>query len=335
MCHRRGIFILDNILSHLLQIVICYNRNVWGRRQHWQHTQLHNLTDIMEKTPDERELGEYGSYLHTLRRKGREGKRIVIMGATSGQGLRATVILALAGWKIGVAGRNLEVLKRLKAKWPKQIEYEQIDITKDDAPEKMRKLIDKLGGMDIYFHVAGIQYINPELMLSQEIETLETEVVGFARMTVTAYHYFKATGHKGQIAAITSVGGTRGTGAIASYSAGKKFGQTYLEALEQLAHIQHVDVAFTDIRPGWIRTPLELTELNYPMNMTMKYAVPRILDAILRKKRVAIIDWRWHLLYYVWKALPGCVWTRMTPPICSPATHAQMMRNAQLENTPI
>lgn len=286
------------------------------------------------KILSEKELGMSTCQMHTVRRRAEKGKRIVIMGATSGQGLRTAIILALAGWKIGVAGRNESVLKRLKQKWPDQIEYEQIDITKEDAPDKLQRLIRKLGGMDIYFHVAGIQYINPELMLSQEIATLETEVVGFARMTVTAYHYFKATGGHGQIAAITSVGGTRGTGAIASYSSAKKFGQVYLEALAQLAHIQKLDIAFTDIRPGWIRTPLELAELNYPMNMTMKYAVPKIIDAVMKKKRVAVIDWRWRLLYYVWRVIPGCIWTRMTPPICTYASHAQMEKNARLESTP-
>lgn len=289
----------------------------------------------MGNTLTEKELGMGARQLRTLARRASEGKRIVIMGATSGQGLRATVILALAGWRIGVAGRNEKVLKRLKEKWPEQIEYERIDVTQASAPDRLRALIDKLGGMDIYFHVAGIQYINPELMLSQEIATLETEVTGFARMLVTAYHYFKATGRKGQIAAITSAGGTRGTGAIASYSSAKKFGQTYMEALDQLAHIQKLDVAFTDIRPGWIRTPLELAELNYPMNMTMRYAVPKILDAIMRRKRVAVIDWRWRLLYYVWRVIPGCIWVRMTPPICSYASHAQMERNARLEDTPL
>lgn len=289
----------------------------------------------MSNTVTEKELGIDRCQLLAINRRKREGDKIVIMGATSGQGLRATVILALAGWKIGVAGRNEKMLKKLKEKWPDQIEYEKIDITKKEAPDKLRSLINKLGGMDIYFHVAGIQFINPELMLSQEISTLETEVVGFARMIVTAFHYFKATGRKGQIAAITSVGGTRGTGAIASYSSGKKFGQSYLEALQQLANIQKLDIAFTDIRPGWIRTPLELAELNYPVNMTMKYAVPKIIDAIMRRKPVAVIDWRWHLIYEVWRALPRSIWTRMTPPICSFATHDEMERNADLESTPL
>lgn len=283
----------------------------------------------------ERQFGVSSCLWHRLKNRPESKKKILIMGATSGQGLRCAVIFALAGWKVGAAGRNESVLKRLKAKFPRQIETEVIDVTKDDAPKHLQSLIQKMGGMNIYFHVAGVQFINPELMLSQELTTLDTEVMGFSRMIVTAYHYFKATGDEGQIAAITSVGGTRGTGPIASYSAGKKFGQAYLEAIDQLAHLKKVNISVTDIRPGWIRTPLELAELNYPMNMTMKYAVPKIIDAILRKKRVAIIDWRWALLYHLWRNIPGCLWVRMNPPICSYATHQQMERNAALESTPL
>ncbi|MCD8386371.1 MAG: SDR family NAD(P)-dependent oxidoreductase [Bacteroidales bacterium] len=272
--------------------------------------------------------GYYKEWLHK-----KAGTHIVIMGAGSGQGLRAAVMLALAGWKVGVAGRNVEVLKRLKEKFPDNVEWAEIDVTHDDAPKRLAELATKIGGMDIYFHVAGIQYINPELMISQEVETLETECVGFARMLCAAYHYFRFSGRKGQIAAITSVGGTRGTGPIASYSSGKKFGQTYIEALAQLAHMQHVPVCFTDIRPGWIRTPLELDELNYPINMTMSYAVPKILRAIVDKKRVAVIDWRWNCVYAFWRRIPRYIWERMTPPICSRATPAQTVKNAQLETT--
>ncbi len=278
-------------------------------------------------------MEQKGYYKDWLHRK--EGTKIVIMGAGSGQGLRAAVMLALAGWKVGVAGRNVKVLKAIKQKFPKNVEWAEIDVTHDDAPKRLEGLINKLGGMDIYFHVAGIQYINPELMISQEVETLETECVGFARMLCAAYHYFRFSGRKGQIAAITSVGGTRGTGAIASYSAGKEFGQTYIEALAQLAHIQKVDVKFTDIRPGWIRTPLELDELDYPINMTMSYAVPQILKAIVDKKRVAVIDWRWRGVYYLWRRIPRYIWERMTPPICSKAPESEVQKNAELETTTI
>lgn len=267
---------------------------------------------------------------------GNDGKRrIVIMGATSGIGLRSAILLALAGWRVGVAGRNLDVLKKLKKRFPNSIEYERIDVSAEDAPKGLLKLINRLGGMDIYFHVAGVLCDNPALEIEKEIVTLQTNVMGFAQMTATAYKYFKKTKRKGQIAAITSVAGTNGIGVMASYSASKKFDQTYLTALDQLAHSQKVDVAITDIRPGWIRTPLQDANRIYPMNMSMNDAVPLILNALLRRKRVAVIDRRWEVLYWLWRCIPLCLWTRLNPQLSTPATEEETQANKALQQTKI
>lgn len=267
--------------------------------------------------------------------RGDDKRRIVIMGATSGIGLRSAIILALAGWRVGVAGRNLEVLKKLKKRLPKAIEYERIDITSKDASKGLIKLIDKLGGMDTYFHVSGIYASDDNLDSEKEVATLETNVVGFARMTSTAYKYFKDTKRKGQIAAVTSIAGTNGIGLMAAYSASKKFDQTYLTALDQLAHIQGVDVTFTDIRPGWIRTPLLRADRNYPMDMTLDEAVPKILCALLCRRRVAIIGRRWEALYLLWRCLPLSLWTRMSPRLYTPASPAEEDKNKELQDTKI
>lgn len=262
-------------------------------------------------------------------------RRIVIIGATSGIGLRSAIILALAGWKVGVAGRNLEVLKKLKKRFPKSVEYERIDVASKEAPKGLEKLIKRLGGMDIYFHVAGVLCDNPDLEVEKEVTTLQTNVVGFAQMTTTAYKYYKDTKRKGQIAAITSVAGTNGIGAMASYSASKKFDQTYLTALDQLAHAQKVNVTITDIRPGWIRTPLQQAERNYPMNMTLNDAVPQILKAMLQRKRVAVIDRRWEVLYWLWRCIPLCVWTRLDPQLSTPATPDEIAVNKDMQKSEI
>lgn len=83
-------------------------------------------------------------------------KRIVIMGASSGIGLRVAEAFASRGVKVGMAARHTESMRELKKQYPDMIEYESIDVTHINAPELLGKLIEKLGGMDIYFHVAGI-----------------------------------------------------------------------------------------------------------------------------------------------------------------------------------
>ena len=259
-------------------------------------------------------------------------KKIVIMGATSGIGLAVAQKLASKGHKVGVAGRKVNVLKELKKEFPENIEWEEIDIAKDDAPEKLHHLSDKLGGMDTYFHISGVFRNNPQLNLEEEMVTLQTNAVGFARMTSTAYKYFRDTKRKGHIAAITSVAGTRGMGPIASYSSTKKFGQTYLEALQQLSHLQKLDIKFTDIRPGWIRTPLMEPDQQYPVTMQLSYAGPLIIKALGRCRTAVYVDWRWEVLIRLCQLIPRCLWVRFPFIVSWTSTKKELIRNTIVED---
>ena len=206
------------------------------------------------------------------------------MGASSGIGLAVAEALASRGVKTGLAARHTKELHALKEKYPDCVEYESIDVNHADAPKKLEELIARLGGMDIYFHVAGIGYANPTLDPHREAEVVATNAAGFARMVSAAYGYYRDNGRKGQIVALTSVAGT----------------QTYLVALEQLARSEKADIVFTDIRPGWIRTPLLDSDRKYPMEMTLDYVVPQIIRAIVKHPRVAYIDSRWGALCAAW-----------------------------------
>lgn len=245
-------------------------------------------------------------------------KKVVIMGASSGIGYAVAEALASRGVKVGVAARHTSSLLELKEKYPDFVEYMSIDITKPSAKEKLGLLIEKLGGMDIYFHVAGIGYENLSLDPEREVEIIHTNADGFARMICTAYRYFRDNRKKGQIAAITSVAGTKGIGRLSAYSASKKFGQSYLVALEQLSHAEGAEISFTDIRPGWVRTPLVDPDKKYPMEMSVEYVLPFIIRAIVRKERVCVIDWRWNLLVGAWRNIPNALWTKMDVQISKP-----------------
>ena len=258
-------------------------------------------------------------------------KKIVIMGATSGIGLAVAQKLASKGYRVGVAGRKLNVLKELKKEYPENIVWEQIDITKEDAPDKLHALIKKLGGMDTYFHISGVYYDNPELDLTKEMTTLETNAVGFARMTSTAYKYFRDNKIDGHIAAITSVAGTRGMGPLASYSSTKKFGQTYLEALQQLAHLQKLNIKFTDIRPGWIRTPLMKPDREYPITMSLSYAGPLIIKALGRCRSAVYVDWRWEALIRLCQLIPRALWVRFPFFVSWPSSALETKENTKIE----
>lgn len=234
------------------------------------------------------------------------------MGASSGIGRAIAETFASRGIKIGVGARRVADLEMLKAKYPGMIECEAIDVTVPEAKTGLARLIEKMGGMDIYIHVSGIGGANPNLVVEQETKVTDTNVTGFARMISAAYNYFRHTGRDGRIAAITSVAGTRGIGDMAAYSASKCFCSAYLVALSQLAHKHGTKVSFTDIQPGWIRTPLLRKEKIYPLEMTLEHAVPLMLLAIAERRKVAVIDWRWRVIKSLWKRIPNPVWNRMS-----------------------
>jgi oxidoreductase, short chain dehydrogenase/reductase family len=96
-------------------------------------------------------------------------------------------------------------------------------------------------------------------------------------------------------------------GRAASYSASKAYQSTYIQALDQLAVGRQLHIRFTDIRPGFVDTPL-LTGDHYPMLMQTTTVAKAALRAIFRGQRVCIIDWRYRLLVALWRMIPNRLW---------------------------
>ena len=237
-------------------------------------------------------------------------KKIIIIGATSGIGREVAFIYIAQGWKVGIAGRRSTELESLRAEAPSQVSAQVLDVTKEDAPLKLQSLIEQMGGMDVFLLRSGIGKQNYDLQTDIELATAATNVEGFIRMTNAAYHYFEQQGH-GHLAVISSIAGTKGLGAAAAYSATKGFQNIYMDALDQLARMQKLNIHFTDIRPGFVATPLLAGEKKYPMLMDAPIVALDIVRAIEKKKRVAIIDWKYRLLVSLWRLIPRWIWLRL------------------------
>lgn len=237
-------------------------------------------------------------------------KRVIIVGATSGIGYEVAKEYVRMGWQVGVSGRRQEVLEQFQATDPEQIKIQSLDVTREDAADKLLALIGQLGGMDLFLLSSGIGSQNPNLKPEVEINTARTNVEGFMRMVTTAFNYFKENGG-GHLAVISSIAGTKGLGSAPAYSATKRFQNTYMDALAQLSRMQRLHITFTDIRPGFVETAL-LKDRNYPMLMQADRVATHIISAIERKKRVAVIDYRYAIMVFFWKLIPSCLWERMS-----------------------
>lgn len=239
-----------------------------------------------------------------------DSKKAIIVGASSGIGLEVARLLLADGWQLGVAARREEPLLALQQEAPERVEVMKIDVTQPDADQRLLALIDRIGGMDLYFHASGIGKQNRTLEPDIELRTTETNALGFTRMIGAAYRYFADKG-EGHIAAITSIAGTKGLGPAPSYSATKALQAIYLEALEQQASQRHLPIHFTDIRPGFVDTALLNDNFPYPMLMRPQAVARDIVCSIKKRRHVRVIDFRYRVLTFFWGLLPRCLWRRI------------------------
>ena len=227
-----------------------------------------------------------------------------MIGASSGIGLEVAKLLIEQGWTVGVAARRVELLQGIGA-----AAVERIDVTAGEATEALRRLVEKTGGMDLFFYASGIGKQNRELKEDIELATIETNGVGFTRMIGEAYRYFASHGG-GHIAAITSIAGTKGLGPAPAYSATKAMQNVYLQALEQQALSRGLNIRFTDIRPGFVDTALLSGDFRYPMMLQPGEVAKEIVYAIHHKQHVRVIDWKYRVLTACWRRIPRWLWRR-------------------------
>ena len=235
-----------------------------------------------------------------------------MMGATSGIGYEVARVLAMRGWSVGVAGRRDNVLEKMVAETEGIVAYEVIDVTQPQATVALHRLIDKMGRVDLYFHSSGIGYQNKDLDPDKELRTIETNCLGMARMVGEVFRHFASHPEtEGQIAVISSIARTKGLGAAPAYSASKRFTSHYLESLCQLTSIRGIrNIHITDIRPGFVRTPL-IEGSNFPMQLEASQVAVSIVEGIEHRKPVITINWLYSLLVFFWQLIPRCIWVRL------------------------
>ncbi len=240
-------------------------------------------------------------------------KKAIIVGATSGIGRAVTQGLLERGWQVGIAGRRIEVLQEMQRNDLNIIATQQIDVTKETAADALRTLFGKMGEVDLYLHSSGIGYQNPELDEDKELRTVMTNALGMTQAILVAFKYFESHPERhGHIAVISSIAGTKGLGAAPAYSSTKRYVNHYLECLTQLVHIkglQHISIS--DIRPGFVRTPLLSDGGNYPLQLDVRSVANEIVRGIERRKSIITIDWKYRIIVAFWRLIPRWIWVRM------------------------
>ena len=230
-------------------------------------------------------------------------KKAIVVGASSGIGLEVARMLREKGWTVGAAARRVERLAEFQFSAP-------IDVDAEDASARLLALVGRVGGMDLYFHASGVGHQNRMLSEAIELQTVMTNGLGFTRMVGTAFRYMADHGG-GHIAVISSIAGTKGLGPAPAYSATKAFQNTYIQSLEQLANARHLNIRFTDLRPGFVDTDLLNDGRRYPLLLKKTDVARDIVRSIERHRHVRVIDWRWRMITALWRRIPRFLWRRL------------------------
>jgi len=237
------------------------------------------------------------------------GKKIIIVGASSGIGREIACRYAVNRNKVGVTARRENLLNELKEKYPAQIFTSCFDVMEKESQPKIQKLIEELGGLDVLIYNSG--YGDPSRELNWEIEntTIKTNVNGFVEIVNCVFNYFVQQGY-GQIAITSSVAAVRGNSWAPAYSASKAFMSNYAEGLNIKASRLKKNIIVTDLRPGFINTKLAKGNGQFWV-IPKEKASEEIIRAIEKKKRVAYITGRWWLVAQIMKLLPYGIFKRI------------------------
>lgn len=249
-------------------------------------------------------------------------RKIIIIGASSGIGAELAKSYASNGCMVGISARREEPLKTLADSYKSNIIYLLMDVSYSYAEESsniygaydgFEELAKRLGGVDLVIFCAGYGKQTRELVLEQELATVDVNISGFVAVATAAVNYFIKRAPSvttPQFVAISSVASLKGLGISASYSASKRFQLTYLESLDQLLRSKGVKISFTSILPGFVATDF-IGKKNYPFTLDKVYAAKKIVQAIERRKFRAVIDWKWGIVVALWALIPNFVWRRI------------------------
>lgn len=227
-------------------------------------------------------------------------KKAIVIGASSGIGCALAKVLAEHDYEIGLAGRRTELMEALGRQIPTRTYVRSLDLTRpQEARRRLQELIDEMGGVDLIVVNSGVGHSNPDW--EEELGILAVNVTGFAAVANLAMSYFSQRG-SGHLVGISSISALRGL--AAAYSGSKAFVSTYLEGLRLKAHRHGLDVHVTDVKPGWVDTPMTAGRRGMFWIASADEAAHQIYDAIRRKRRHVYITRRWRLMALLLKSVP-------------------------------
>ena len=236
--------------------------------------------------------------------------KVFITGATSGIGESLARQYADQGAILGLVGRRLELLNKIKSKIKTPCEIYGIDVSNQkDLQKAANHFIKKYGAPDIVIANAGVStgtLAGEKEDLHTFKRVIEINLFGVIHTFLPFIEVFKKE-KSGQLVGIASVAGIRGLPGSGAYSTSKAALINYLESLR--IEMKPFGIHVTTIAPGYIHTPMtKHNRYAMPFILNVDIAVSRFMKAIHNKKGFVIIPWQMNIVGTIMKLLPSSMW---------------------------
>lgn len=186
----------------------------------------------------------------------------------------------------------------------------EIDITQvDQAGQRLRSLIEEMGGVDLFVISSGVGYENPNLEWKPEADTIAVNVTGFTCMVNVAVQHLSMR-KKGHLVGISSVAAIRGHGSAPAYGASKAFETSYLQAIRHRFAKSHLPVSVTIVHPGFVDTAMAKGEGLFWVAPVEK-ASRQIFRAIQKRKSDVYVTKRWRSISWLLRLLPDVIYHKL------------------------
>lgn len=236
-------------------------------------------------------------------------KNAIIIGGTSGIGQGLTEVLIDKNYTVGITGIEKNIIEDLQSSKKENLNVEYLDCINDNTSEVISKLTKSMGGLDLLVFSAGIGNLNKDLGFKVENNANKLNVLAFTEIADWSYRFFEKQGH-GHFVAISSISSLFGSRVAPAYHAAKAYQINYLEGLRQKANRSGLPIYISDVRPGFVDTPITEGKKTF-WCCSKEKAGKQIFDLIRKKKNVGYITKRWGIIAIIIKMLPRWVRTRM------------------------
>jgi short-subunit dehydrogenase len=245
----------------------------------------------------------------------REGRRVLIVGATSAIAGEAARAYAESGARLFLVGRDAgrlaAVADDLRVRGARQVDTATLDLTRLDRHEAvLEEAARALGGLDVALIAHGIlpDQRRCEASVSESLAAIEVNFTSVVALLTRLANRFESQ-RGGVIAVITSVAGDRGRQSNYVYGAAKGGLGVFLQGLRNRLH--HSGVVVVTLKPGFVDTPMTAGVPKNPLFTSARRAGRAVHRAIERGSSVVYIPWFWRPIMAAVNSLPEAVFKRL------------------------